>query len=503
MRILGWATVLIALSAVGGSLTSAQDVGVPRVGDGPGSLPALVRVPVAGAMQTGLVVAGHAGYGFTEGVLDDGDSHHRLSGILGASVRPLAWLGIGLRLDGRYDAHSGNQGTDDGFVGEARLSARASTDLSPQLALGVEAVLFVPGNSAPSLDFGATTLDATGLAAWSPSTSFTLAANVGVRIDNTGKAVPERDRLSGADRLALGASDSNAVLLGIGASWRLPAVELVAEVSADLLFGSRAPPLGQSPLRIGAGARVPLNERLVLSILAEFALSSRPAIVTGEALVPVDPRISLLVGLVWRAIGERPTPADEGDATDTSEVPADTTDELATAAPTGRVSGTVRGDDGAPLAGATISVEDASPAVQTSTDDAGAYTLEGVPVGREVRLRITAPGRSDAFVTVTANAETATAAGEIALEPAPPAGVIRGVVRSLRGRGGGLANARIAVEPGGQSARADDDGEFEVEVPPGEYEVVIEAEGHESQRRRVTVEQLGVTVLNVDLRRSR
>jgi len=503
VRILGWATVVILLSAVGSSLASAQDVGVRRVGDGPGSLPALVRVPVAGEMQTGLVLAGHAGYGFTEGVLDEADSHHRLSGILGASVRPLAWLGIGLRLDGRYDTHSGNQGADDGLVGEGRLTVRASTDLSPRLALGAEAVLFVPGNSSPSLDFGATTLDATGFAAWSPSTSFTLAGNAGVRIDNTGKAAPERDRLSRADRLALGASDSNAVLVGLGASWRLPAAELVAEVSADLLFGSRAPPLGQSPLRLAAGARVPLNDRLALSILAEVALSSRPAIMTGEALVPVDPRISLLVGLVWRAIGERPTPADEGDATDTREVAARPTEAVTPAARTGRVSGTVRGDDGAPLVGATISVEDVSPAVQTSTDAAGAYTLEGVPVGREVRLRITAPGRSDAFVAVTANGATETAAGEIALEPAPPAGVIRGVVRSLRGRGGGLANARIAVEPGGQSARANDDGEFEVEVPPGAYEVVIEADGHESQRRRVTVEQLGVTVLNVDLRRSR
>ena len=503
MRTLGWATVLIALSAVGSSLASAQDVGAPRVGDGPGSLPALVRVPVAGAMQTGLVLAGHAGYGFTEGVLGENDSHHRLSGRLGASVRPVEWLGIGLRLDGRYDTHSGNQGPDDGLIGEARLTARASTDLSPQLALGVEAVLFVPGKAAPSLDFGATTLDASGLAAWSPSKSFTLAVSAGVRVDNTGEAVPERDRLSRADRLTLGASDSHAALLGIGASWRLPAVELVAEASADLLFGSRAPPLGQSPLRIAAGARVPLNEHLALSILAEVALSSRPAIVTGEPLVPVDPRFSLLVGIVWRAIGARTTPIDEGHATDTRVVPADTADEVATAAPTGRVSGTVRGDDGEPLAGATVSVEDASPAVETITDAAGAYALEGVPVGREVRLRITAPGRSDAFVAVTANAETATAAGEIALEPAPPAGVIRGVVRSLRGRSGGLANARIAVEPSGQSARADDDGEFEVEVPPGEYEVVIEAEGHESQRRRVTVEQLGVTVLNVDLRWSR
>lgn len=61
----------------------------------------------------------------------------------------------------------------------------------------------------------------------------------------------------------------------------------------------------------------------------------------------------------------------------------------------------------------------------------------------------------------------------------------------------------MTVEPGGRSTRVGEHGEFEVEVPPGSYTVIIEAAGHESQRRTVTVEQLGVVVLNVDLRRSR
>jgi hypothetical protein len=141
--------------------------------------------------------------------------------------------------------------------------------------------------------------------------------------------------------------------------------------------------------------------------------------------------------------------------------------------------------------------------VTTTTDASGAYTLDGVPVEREVQLHIAAPDRADSFITVIAHVGAPTDAGDVVLAPPQPPGVIRGVVRSIRGRGDGALRARIHVVPTGQSTRTDDTGAFEVQVAPGAYIVVIEAEGHASQRRRVTVEQLGVTVLNVDLRRER
>jgi hypothetical protein len=45
------------------------------------------------------------------------------------------------------------------------------------------------------------------------------------------------------------------------------------------------------------------------------------------------------------------------------------------------------------------------------------------------------------------------------------------------------------------------DGTFSVEVPPGSYDVVIEAVGHKTQRRTVNVAVDGVVVLNADLLR--
>ena len=423
-----WGRVTCLLMAVSCVLwaptTRAQDAESAPIGDGASALPSLVRVPVAGALATGLVVAGHAGYGFTEGVLGEDDTHHRLSGALAASVRPLAWLGVALRLDGHYDAHSSATGADDGMVGEARLLARATFGLSSRLAVGIEGVLFVPGGEAPSLDFSATTVDAKALASWSLSSRFVLALTAGARLDRTAHAALRHAQWSRADTLSLGASDSDALLFGVGASWRASSLELVAEATADVLIGALAPSFAQSPLRVAAGARVSLSKRLTLSLLAEGTLSARPSLASTAPLVPVEPRVSLVVGLVGRALSAR-TPTERAES------------ELA----------------------------ERRPIVDPSTPSHDART--GVEPARP--------------------------------EGASPAGVIRGLVRSGE-HGVGLPGARVAVEPGGLSARTDERGQFEIEVPPGNYDVLIDARGHESQHTRAVVERLGVTVLNVDLR---
>ncbi|MEI8257934.1 MAG: hypothetical protein WCJ30_19835, partial [Deltaproteobacteria bacterium] len=105
--------VLIA-ALVGGGAARAQSTGSDGV-------PQVVQVPIATLSQPGATFAGTAGYGFTESVIDGSDAHHRIASTLTATVTPVAWLTGGVRFDGRYDAHTGTQGNDDGAVGDPRV----------------------------------------------------------------------------------------------------------------------------------------------------------------------------------------------------------------------------------------------------------------------------------------------------------------------------------------------------------------------------------------------
>ena len=62
-------------------------------------------------------------------------------------------------------------------------------------------------------------------------------------------------------------------------------------------------------------------------------------------------------------------------------------------------------------------------------------------------------------------------------------------------------SAQLTVAPLGTASDSDERGEFTIDLPPGEYEVSIEASGYRAQKRRVKIEQDGVTILNVDLGR--
>jgi hypothetical protein len=85
-------------------------------------------------------------------------------------------------------------------------------------------------------------------------------------------------------------------------------------------------------------------------------------------------------------------------------------------------------------------------------------------------------------------------------EPALPPGQIRGRVRSLRGP---ALRAEIEVSPLQMHAESQADGSFAIDVAPGDYAVTVRAKGHVPQTRTATVEQNGVTILVIDLERSR
>ncbi|MCC7541700.1 MAG: carboxypeptidase regulatory-like domain-containing protein [Deltaproteobacteria bacterium] len=430
-------------------------------------------------------------YGFTEDVLGDGASHHRIGGALAAAVAPISWLAAALRIDARYDTHGGDE-DDDGATLDARLVARVRADATARVAFALQAGAWLVGaageGSAPEL--GA--VEGMGLITLRPGpAALSLSAQAGFRFDRSGESVSARDQLAAGDRLALGVSDSNAVLMGLGAQIGGAAWAAFLEWTWDLLLGGAAPEALESPMHIVAGAAWRSGGPLTLTGFVDVTASQRPATGPGDALAPIDPRFT--VGVALSATFGPPR------SRSASQIRPPPPPPPPPPPASSRVTGRVVDDLGAPVAGARVSVTPESGAPVSGTTGAdGGFDLELRARGA-ARLVVEAAGRPRVARDIRLSADTS-AAVEVALEPALPLGQIRGLVRSLRGA---ALDARIVVEPGHMEAVTDRDGNFEVNVEPGEYEVTVSADGYTPQRRRVRVEERGVVLLNLDMRPGR
>jgi len=453
------------------------------------ALPGLGRIAIIAPVPVAWSLAWTSGYGYTESVMGDSDAHHRVGGSLAASMRLLRELAVAIRLDGRYDRHTGVPGSpgnpngDDGWIGDTRIVVRGGRSVAPRLHVGGEVVVWFPGERpmVPALD--GTSVDLLGLAALSLSPALRVAVQGGARLDRSAESAPNADRLSQADRLALGISDSNAVLLGAGAGLHRGPLEAFAELSWDLLVGADAPAMTESPMRAGLGARYRLTDQWIVHAGLEVALSARPEVAAGKPLVPVEPRVAVTAGAIWQLGGTSHRRALGAG----SVVERD------------RGGGTVRGrvlaPNGQPLAGVHVRAGN----VEAVTDQDGRFELRGLPAG-EVIVEIDAVPPYAARRTKVTVGDHAVVVGDVAVERALPPGQIRGVVRTMAGK---PVAASVRVEPLDLTLQAGDDGAFRVDVPPGSYEVVITAPGLAPQRRRIQVDEDGVTVLNVELRGGR
>jgi hypothetical protein len=484
---------LVATSGVARAEADTLDVG-----DTTSALPGVVRVPVAGGQpRAGIGAAASGGYGRTESVLANSDAHHRAFGTLAGSAR-YRWFAIGLRLDGRYDWHrhvpDGNGG---GWVGDPRLVLRLGTDVGAGLAIGAQGGVWFPGKSAPSVDVAAISPELVVLATYGKaSVPLALASQVGFRLDRSAATVPNPDGLVRADRLALGVSDTNALLLGIGGVLRIgDRVEALGEWSWDLRMPAKGVSAGDSPMRIDAGARLTPTPSgtTQLQLVVELCPSGRPDIGRGAPLVAVEPRVTFLAGLNFRpALPPERMPM----ATDVG-APADAVQtRLAREVKTGSVRGRVTDEGGRGVSGARIHFGPVQGGVDLDANAEGAFE------GREL-----APGRTEVTVSAEGYRQQARkleiAAGkseelEFRLQRALPAGQIRGLVRSFSGA---TIGATIRIEPIGKEAVVGEGGRFELDVPPGDYDVIVKASGYADQHRRVRVEANGVVVLNLDMRR--
>ena len=440
------------------------------------ALPGFYHVGIARTAPA--AVAGTLGYGFTEAQNAEDGAHHRLSLRAAAAMPVVNWLGIGALIDSRYDQHQ----NDSGGLIDIALQARASTRLGGwQLGAGIVGRL--PGADSLSTAARSASVEAQALLATNVG-PVRIASLGGYRLNHGEVAGSNAAQLPSGDRLALGLSEFDAVLLGLGAGVGLGKNELFTELSADVLVGSDAPAFSQSPLRLAAGLRRRVTPGLSLEFLAVGSLSQKPDLSADAPLVPNEPRLSAFASIRYQFLPHAAPP------TRTPPPPA--------AQLGSRFEVTVNDDQGAPLTSPRVFLTAAGERRELNCDTAGHCTLEDTQAG-DVHLRIEAPDFEPAERQLKVQAGVP-AKLDVRLVAVPPPSQVRGVVRSLDGK---AVTVRVRVEPAGTEAKVDDKGSFQLDLPPGGYDVVIDAAGYVTQRRHVQVEPRGVVILNVDLARAR
>jgi hypothetical protein len=483
---------------------AGQDTADTSLGDTDWALPGIARVGVAATRKPRLAGAATGGYGYTEALGPQDGSNLRLGGTLSLAGAPTRWLELALRLDGRYNSHpDDDRGSDRNMIGDPRFSVRLGHQVADAFHFGVEGIVWLPGKDAPSIDFGATTVDARGLAAWRPKDSgFTLALLGGYRFDQSASAGQDPRTLRIGDRISLGLSDFDALLLGLGLAQRVGSIELLGEFSTDLMMGSGAPPASQSPMRATAGVRYHVTPELQLQALGDLTLSGRPGVDPDDPFVPIEPRFSALLGLRYLVdFGEKPAaapPPPPPPPPKPKPKPKPAPPPPPPEPPTGKISGVVTDEAGKPIDNAFVTVlaGDTEENLDSGTD--GRFEVQRVAVG-EATIKVEVEG----FETVEKKVQVSkdkTESVAFTLVPALPAGQLRGLVRSFSGK---PLVATILIVETGEEATTGPDGRFEIDVPPGRYTIAVRAEGHLGQRRSVRVENRGVTILNADLKGSK
>jgi hypothetical protein len=256
---------------------------------------------------------------------------------------------------------------------------------------------------------------------------------------------------------------------------------LSAELSAEMLVGRGSPSWRKSPLRAAFVARLPVARSISVELLARFGLSGRPDYARVHPLLPVEPRFTLGVGLRFGATSAAPVPVVR--APEHTELYGTVVDTEGAAVPSALV--------------ALVGVHTGSVEVSERTERDGSFRFHKLPRG-EVQVQVTAEEIDTLDRRFLLDRDEL--AISLRVTRRAHGSQLRGLVRSFEGV---PLQAAVRVLPEGTSVSADKDGRFVLELAPGSYQVEIACSGYSTQRRKVTVQKNGVTLLNVELRAGR
>jgi hypothetical protein len=468
------------------------------------ALPGIYRVGVAGGTAPTFAAAAGLQYGYTEPQNDETSGHQRIGASIAAGVVTWSFASAAVRLDYRHDIHGEDTlGGDSGSVVDVTPILRGGGVISENVHLGGEirarftGALLASGIPTPDMEFSA-------LAAYTGLSTWAFAFQGGYRLGQRGDVQDAAANLRPGDRVALGISQFDAVLLGLGLSKKISKTEILGEVTWDILVGSGAPSATDSPFRLAAGVRQHLSKRLLLQGNLEVVPLGRAPSLSESPLVPIEPRFTVQAGLILR-FGKKdaPPPSTKEKAEVHESQPQPQPTPVVEVVP-GSLEVTVTDATGHPISDAKVTLEVAASGERPSETVTVPLLRENIYILDEAhpgkgKLKIEAELLQSREEDVTIEAGNAS---KIAVQLKPQASVgsqLRGLVRAYSGQG---VRASIKVSPGGHAATCNDKGEFEINLPPGKYEVIISADGYNEQRRKLSVGKEGVTVLNADLQHS-
>lgn len=469
------------------------------------ALPGIYRVGVPAVAAPRFAAAAGLQYGHTEPQNDETSGHQQIGASLAAGVAPWSFAAAAVRLDFRHDIHGDDAlGGDSGSVVDVTPVLRGGGVVAGKLHLGGEVrarftgALLANGVPTPETEFSA-------LAAYTGLPTWAFAFQGGYRLGQRGEIENAAANLRPGDRVVLGISQFDAVLLGLGLSKRISRTEILGELSWDILVGSGAPSATDSPFRMTAGIRQHLSKKLLLQGTFEVLPLGRAPSLSDSPLVPIEPRFTVQAGVIFRFGKKEPQhPPGKVEKVQQPEPQVEPQPPPVVKTVPGSLEVTVTDASGHPISDAKVTLE------MAASNDEPSETII-VPLLREntyildearpgvAKLKIEAallrPHEQDLTIE-EGNAE------KIAVQLRVQANIgsqLRGLVRAYSGKG---LPASIKVTPGGHTANCNEKGEFEINLPPGTYEVIISSDGYNEQRRKLSVGKEGVTVLNADLQRS-
>jgi hypothetical protein len=464
-------------------------------GIGTRGLPELFELQVPAQTSARFAAALSARVGYIEAV---GDVHGvaRLGGRMAFAYSPISKLTFSADFSGRVDTFPESADTMNG-VGEPRVTGQAQLFESGEWQLGAAVQVRLVGAGAPSISWESTSPAFSALVARRFGSKTKLVFNVGFELDRSAHSVSSFEQLSDADRVTLGISQVPTLPMGLGLATLIGRSqhELLIEIFGRPGVGQGAPPLFVSPWTLRAGIRPHISPMLTGLLAFEVGISQRGAESEATSLAPIEPRLGALFGLVWGALPERPEHPSRAPAPPAAIAPPASPVVVKPVEPVfATLEGRAIGEAGQGVANAEVRVSAAGKwLATTATDAAGNFKFTNVPVASSYEVTVEAADFDLATVVVSEGER-----GEVVLYHALPQGAIEGRVTDYAGA---PVAAEVRIEPGGLREMADADGRFQIDLAPGKYTLIFLANGFRSEVRVVQVEDKGVFIQNLALRR--